>query len=173
MGVALRRANSAKAQIFFKQVQDFARLHRIDVSLGAGLRHRPRNRSPAPAPHPTLGDRVDAGTLGQGPGAECGHRFADVHGRANQPDSGVPLIVRRLSPRPRVICGTIAPQRWRYKRATGSGRMRLSVCSVTAPWARSIARAIRGCGGTSRSRCFPQPSPTMPTVSRVSSAKRA
>lgn len=31
MGVALRRANSAKAQIFFKQVQDFARLHRIDT----------------------------------------------------------------------------------------------------------------------------------------------
>jgi hypothetical protein len=32
MGVALRRANSAKAQIFFKQVQDFARLHRIDTA---------------------------------------------------------------------------------------------------------------------------------------------
>jgi hypothetical protein len=31
MGVALRRANNAKAQIFFKQVQDFARLHRIDT----------------------------------------------------------------------------------------------------------------------------------------------
>ena len=31
MGVALRGANSAKAQIFFKQVQDFARLHRIDT----------------------------------------------------------------------------------------------------------------------------------------------
>jgi predicted Zn-dependent protease len=31
MGVALRRANGAKAQIFFKQVQDFARLHRIDT----------------------------------------------------------------------------------------------------------------------------------------------
>ncbi len=32
MGVALRRGNSAKAQIFFKQVQDFARLHRIDTA---------------------------------------------------------------------------------------------------------------------------------------------
>ena len=32
MGVALRRANSAKAQIFFKQVQDFARLNRIDTA---------------------------------------------------------------------------------------------------------------------------------------------
>jgi hypothetical protein len=32
MGVALRRANSAKAQIFFKQVQDFARLHRLDTA---------------------------------------------------------------------------------------------------------------------------------------------
>ena len=31
MGVAIRDANSAKAQIFFKQVQDFARLHRIDT----------------------------------------------------------------------------------------------------------------------------------------------
>jgi hypothetical protein len=31
MGVALRDAHSAKAQIFFKQVQDFARLHRIDT----------------------------------------------------------------------------------------------------------------------------------------------
>src|SRR5688500_1733070 len=31
MGVALRHANGAKAQIFFKQVQDFARLHRIDT----------------------------------------------------------------------------------------------------------------------------------------------
>jgi hypothetical protein len=32
MGVARRDANSAKAQIFFKQVQDFARLHRIDTA---------------------------------------------------------------------------------------------------------------------------------------------
>jgi hypothetical protein len=32
MGVALRRPNSAKAQIFFKQVQDFARLHRLDTA---------------------------------------------------------------------------------------------------------------------------------------------
>jgi hypothetical protein len=32
MGVAIRDANSAKAQIFFKQVQDFARLHRIDTA---------------------------------------------------------------------------------------------------------------------------------------------
>ena len=41
MGVALRRANSAKAQIFFKQVQDFARLHRIDTAsvLGCVIAH--------------------------------------------------------------------------------------------------------------------------------------
>jgi hypothetical protein len=41
MGVALRRANGAKAQIFFKQVQDFARLHRIDTGsvLGYVIAH--------------------------------------------------------------------------------------------------------------------------------------
>ncbi len=41
MGVALRRANTAKAQIFFKQVQDFARLHRIDTAsvLGCVIAH--------------------------------------------------------------------------------------------------------------------------------------
>ena len=30
MGVAIRNANSAKAQVFFKQVEDFARAHRVD-----------------------------------------------------------------------------------------------------------------------------------------------
>ena len=32
MGVALRQPNSAKAQVFFKQVEDFARAHRVDSS---------------------------------------------------------------------------------------------------------------------------------------------
>ena len=31
MGVALRRPNSAKAQVFFKQVEDFARAHRVQT----------------------------------------------------------------------------------------------------------------------------------------------
>src|SRR5687768_1547925 len=31
MGVALRRGNSAKAQIFFEQVQEFARLRHLDT----------------------------------------------------------------------------------------------------------------------------------------------
>lgn len=32
MGVAIRNGNSAKVHIFFKQVQDFARAHRVDSS---------------------------------------------------------------------------------------------------------------------------------------------
>ena len=33
MGVALRRANGSEAQVFFRQVQDFARTCHIDVSI--------------------------------------------------------------------------------------------------------------------------------------------
>ena len=41
MGVALRRATGSSAQIFFKQVQDFARTYRVDVSaiLGYVIAH--------------------------------------------------------------------------------------------------------------------------------------
>ena len=69
MGVARRDANSAKAQIFFKQVQDFARLHRIDTAsvLACVIAHEVGHLLlPGTA---TLANRLDAGAMGQGAGA--------------------------------------------------------------------------------------------------------
>ena len=49
MGVAHRTPNGSKAQMFFRQVQDFAAPIEVDLGHDARACDRPRNRPPAPA----------------------------------------------------------------------------------------------------------------------------
>ena len=100
MGVALRRANSSKAQIFFRQVQDFARLlsrrpasvlayviaHEIGHLLLPGNAHSPTGVMQADWDKALVHNAAT--------------RFADVYRGASGPDTGVSLTVS-AAPLPR------------------------------------------------------------------------
>ena len=92
MGIARRSPDGLMVQVFFRQVQDFARTYRSRPQHDPRARDRARSWSPALARRCAFPHGPDAGGVGQGAGAQSRQRFADLYRSRSVEDSGVSLI---------------------------------------------------------------------------------